>query len=46
MANRNEGQAAINALEGHAIDGRNLSVSEAREKNEDRGSGSFERRRR
>jgi cold-inducible RNA-binding protein len=45
MGNRNEGQAAIGALEGHSIDGRNLSVSEARPKNDDRGSGSFERRR-
>ena len=46
MGNRHEGQAAIDALEGHSIDGRNLSVSEARPKNDDRGSGSFERRRR
>jgi cold-inducible RNA-binding protein len=46
MGNRNEGQAAINALEGHSIDGRTLSVSEARPKNDDQGSGSFERRRR
>jgi len=47
MGNRNEGQAAINALEGHSIEGRNLSVSEARPKNEnDRPSGNFERRRR
>jgi cold-inducible RNA-binding protein len=46
MGNRHEGQAAITALEGHSIDGRNLSVSEARPKNDDRGSGSFERRRR
>jgi cold-inducible RNA-binding protein len=46
MGNRNEGQAAINALEGHSIDGRNLSVSEARPKNDDRPSGNFERRRR
>ena len=46
MGNRNEGQAAISALEGHSIDGRNLSVSEARPKNDDRGNGSFERRRR
>ena len=46
MGNRNEGQAAISALEDHSIEGRNLSVSEARPKNDDRGSGSFERRRR
>ena len=46
MGNRNEGQAAISALEGHSVDGRNLSVSEARPKNDDRGNGSFDRRRR
>ena len=46
MGNRNEGQAAINQLEGHSIDGRNLTVSEARPKNDDRSSGNFERRRR
>jgi cold-inducible RNA-binding protein len=46
MGNRNEGQAAINALEGHAFDGRNLTVNEARPKNDDRASGTFERRRR
>jgi len=47
MGNRNEGQTAINALEGHSIEGRNLSVSEARPKNDDRPSGgNFERRRR
>jgi cold-inducible RNA-binding protein len=46
MGNRNEGQAAINALEGHLIDGRNLAVSEARPKNDDRASGDFQRRRR
>jgi cold-inducible RNA-binding protein len=46
MGNRNEGQAAIDQLEGHSIDGRNLSVSEARPQNGDRGNGSFERRRR
>jgi cold-inducible RNA-binding protein len=46
MGNRNEGQAAINALEGHSIEGRNLNVSEARPKNDDRPSGNFERRRR
>jgi RNA recognition motif-containing protein len=46
MGNRNEGQAAINALEGHSVEGRNLSVSEARPKNDNGGSRSFERRRR
>jgi RNA recognition motif-containing protein len=46
MGNRNEGQAAINALEGHSIDGRNLTVKEARPKSDDRGGGTFQRRRR
>jgi cold-inducible RNA-binding protein len=46
MGNRHEGQAAINALEGHSVGGRNLSVSEARPKNDDRPSGSFQKRRR
>jgi RNA recognition motif-containing protein len=46
MANRNEGQAAIGQLEGHSIDGRNLTVSEAREKTDDRSGGTFQRRRR
>ncbi|MBV9877845.1 MAG: RNA-binding protein [Verrucomicrobia bacterium] len=46
MGNRNEGQAAINALEGQFIDGRNLTVSEARPKNDDRASGDFQRRHR
>ena len=46
MGNRNEGQAAINALEGHLIDGRNLAVSEARPKNDDRASRDFQRRHR
>ena len=46
MGNRQEGEAAINALEGHSIDGRNLTVNEARPKNDDRGGGNFQRRRR
>ena len=46
MGNRNEGQAAINALEGQFIDGRNIAVSEARPKNDDRASGDFQRRHR
>ena len=46
MGNRHEGQAAINALEGYSIDGRNLTVNEARPKMEDRPNGSFQRRRR
>jgi cold-inducible RNA-binding protein len=46
IGNRNEGQAAINALEGQFIDGRNLTVSEARPKNDDRASGDFQRRHR
>jgi cold-inducible RNA-binding protein len=46
MGNRHEGQAAINQLGGHSIDGRNLAVNEARPKNDDRTSGNSERRRR
>jgi cold-inducible RNA-binding protein len=46
MGNRNEGDAAIKALEGHSIDGRNLTVNEARPKNDDRPSGNFQRRHR
>jgi cold-inducible RNA-binding protein len=46
MGNRNEGQGAINQLEGHSIDGRNMTVSEAREKTDDRAGGTFQRRRR
>jgi cold-inducible RNA-binding protein len=46
MGNRNEGDAAIKALEGHSIDGRNLTVNEARPKNDDRPSGTFQRRHR
>jgi RNA recognition motif-containing protein len=46
MGNRHEGQAAINALEGYSIDGRNLTVNEARPKKEDRPNSSFQRRRR
>jgi len=44
--NRQEGQAAINALEGYSIDGRNLTVNEARPKNDHRASDTFRRRRR
>jgi cold-inducible RNA-binding protein len=46
MGNRHEGQAAIDALEGHSIDGRNLTVNEARPKNDERAGGNFQRRRR
>ena len=46
MGNRQQGRAAINQLEGHSIDGRNLTVKEARPKNDDRTSGTFEHRRR
>ncbi len=46
MGNRSEGQAAINALEGHSLDDRNLTVNEARPKTEDRSNGSFSRNRR
>jgi RNA recognition motif-containing protein len=45
MGNRNEGQAAITALEGLSHDGRNLTVSEARPKTEHRQNNSFSRRR-
>jgi RNA recognition motif-containing protein len=34
MGNEAEGQAAITALEGHALDNRNLTVNEARPKEE------------
>ena len=46
MGNRHEGQAAITALEGHEVDGRNLTVNEARPKTENRPDRSFDRRRR
>jgi cold-inducible RNA-binding protein len=46
MGNRNEGQAAISALEGHSVDGRNLTVNEARPKTENRSDRSFNRGRR
>jgi cold-inducible RNA-binding protein len=46
MGNRSEGQAAINALEGHSLDGRNLTVNEARPKTENRSNDSFSRHRR
>jgi cold-inducible RNA-binding protein len=46
MGNRSEGQAAINALEGHSLDGRNLTVNEARPKTENRSNDSFSRNRR
>jgi cold-inducible RNA-binding protein len=46
MGNRHEGQAAITALEGHEVDGRNLTVNEARPKTESRPDRSFDRRRR
>jgi cold-inducible RNA-binding protein len=45
MGNRHEGQAAINALEGRSMDGRNLTVNEARPKTEQRSNGSFSSRR-
>jgi RNA recognition motif-containing protein len=44
MAHRDQGQAAIESLEGHLVDGRNLSVSEARPKNGHRANGTFQRR--
>jgi hypothetical protein len=46
MGNRHEGQAAINALEGQLVDGRNLTVNEARPKTEHHRDRSFSRRRR
>jgi RNA recognition motif-containing protein len=46
MGNRNEGQAAISALEGHSVDGRSLTVNEARPKTEQRPDRSFSRGRR
>ena len=46
MGNRHEGQAAITALEGQLVDGRNLTVNEARPKTEDRPDRSSSRRRR
>jgi len=45
MGNRHEGQAAINALEGQPVDGRNLTVNEARPKTEQRQDRSFSGRR-
>ena len=46
MGNRHEGQAAIAALEGLSREGRNLTVSEARPKSENRPKDSFPRRKR
>ena len=45
MGNRHEGQAAISALEGQPVDGRNLTVNEARPKTEQAPDRSFSRRR-
>jgi RNA recognition motif-containing protein len=45
MGNRNEGQAAINALEGRSIGGRNLTVNEARPKTEQGSNRPFSSRR-
>ena len=45
MGNRHEGQAAISALEGQSVDGRNLTVNEARPKTQQRPDRSFSRRR-
>ena len=41
MGNRHEGQAAISALEGHEVDGRNLTVNEARPKTEQRPGSNY-----
>jgi cold-inducible RNA-binding protein len=46
MGNRHEGRAAMNALEGHSIDGRNLTVNEARPKDNSGASNPFQRHRR
>ena len=46
MGNRHEGQAAIAALERLLREGRNLTVSEARPKSENRQKDSFPRRKR
>jgi cold-inducible RNA-binding protein len=46
MGNRHEGEAAMNALEGHSIDGRNLTVNEARPKDNSGGNSPFQRHRR
>ena len=45
MGNRSEGQAAINALEGQPLDGRNLTVNEARPKTDHKPDRSFSGRR-
>jgi cold-inducible RNA-binding protein len=45
MGNRHEGQAAISALEGQPVDGRNLTVNEARPKTEQQSDRSSSRRR-
>ena len=39
MPNRNEGQSAINELNGSEVRGRNIKVSEARPKKNNRGYG-------
>jgi RNA recognition motif-containing protein len=39
MPNRDDGQSAINDLNGSEVRGRNLKVSEARPKKNDRGYG-------
>ncbi|MBV8586442.1 MAG: RNA-binding protein [Verrucomicrobia bacterium] len=44
MTHHDQGQAAIESLEGHLIDGHNLSVSEARPKSDHRANGTFQRR--
>lgn len=41
MANDGEGQKAIDALNGHALDGRSLNVNEARPK-ENRSGGGYQ----
>lgn len=46
MTNRNEAQAAINALNGTQLDGRALNVNEARPKTEGGGFGGRDKQRR
>jgi cold-inducible RNA-binding protein len=45
MENEAEGERAIAALNGTALDGRNLNVNEARPKTERPGGGGFRRKR-
>lgn len=44
MANDAEGDRAINALNGHELEGRNLTINEARPKSESGGGGGYRSR--